>query len=369
MLLYFTETYMNIMGVQINVVFLRRSLNPTRCSAGSSANISNLLAAKVQVRWLRNLVSSLLWLSRLNKISLGLNSSLMLGRRGRKTPEPIGNAEVITGLDQVQLLVEDPACCCSAEGDFALQSCCNYAHFLNVGSTKTSTVNTPSFHTGWVEISDDTLLSPLGQKVSVYNMFVGGAMGLFSERLETTGLLCISVLTSCCSQRGCQTKALQAAEAAVQSVWSTDSGTQTEPQHAAAAAAEQLQHSGLKEFLQRVEDDVVQQLASRDRSHAFDGFNVNWEDRVDGVSKTSEPPSVESQCGPPSVDLPVWTSFVCQGCCGLGCCVFAGVVPALPAVARCCRERPACDCSVLGLHWTPRRLRLRPVCCPHYASL
>ncbi|XP_075885564.1 cytoplasmic dynein 2 intermediate chain 2 isoform X2 [Nelusetta ayraudi] len=88
--------------------------------------------------------------------------------------------------------------------------------------------------------------------------------------------------------QGCQTKALQAAEAAVQSVCSTDSGTQTEPQHGAAAAAaagaEQLQHSGLLEFLQRVEDDVVQQLASRDRSHAFDGFNVNWEERVDGVS-------------------------------------------------------------------------------------
>lgn len=75
----------------------------------------------------------------------------------------------------------------------------------------------------------------------------------------------------------------------MQSVSSTDNGTQTEPPNGAAvvAAAEQLQHDGLKEFLQRVEDDVVQQLARNDRSHAFDGFHVNWEDRIDRVSKTS----------------------------------------------------------------------------------
>lgn len=69
---------------------------------------------------------------------------------------------------------------------------------------------------------------------------------------------------------------------------STDNGTQTEPQsEAAAVAAEHLQHDGLKEFLQRVEDEVVQQLIRNDRSHAFDGFHVNWEDRIDRVSNNS----------------------------------------------------------------------------------
>lgn len=92
---------------------------------------------------------------------------------------------------------------------------------------------------------------------------------------------------------------------------SAHNGTQTEPQNGVeAVAAEQLQHDGLKEFLQRVEDDVVQQLVRNDKSHAFDGFHVNWEDRSDRVSKNSGP---ESSCH----------SLPCKSCYGLGCSGFS----------------------------------------------
>lgn len=94
-------------------------------------------------------------------------------------------------------------------------------------------------------------------------------------------------------QRGCQTKAVHSAEAEVQTVSATTSGTQTEPQY---QATEQLfQHShdepeppGLKDFLQRVEDAVIRQLVRNARSHAFDGFQVNWEDHSNLVSRTNE---------------------------------------------------------------------------------
>ncbi|CAK6976691.1 WD repeat-containing protein 34 [Scomber scombrus] len=89
--------------------------------------------------------------------------------------------------------------------------------------------------------------------------------------------------------RGCQTRAINSTEAEVQTVSTTVSCTQTEPQD---QATEQLlqQHldqpepPGLKDFLQRVEDAVIRELVRNARSHAFDWFQVNWEDHSQPVS-------------------------------------------------------------------------------------
>ncbi|XP_073334703.1 cytoplasmic dynein 2 intermediate chain 2 [Pagrus major] len=89
--------------------------------------------------------------------------------------------------------------------------------------------------------------------------------------------------------RGCQTKAVHSAEAEVQTVSTTITGTQTEPRHQATEQLLQQSHNepeppGLKDFLQRVEDRVIRELVRNAKSHAFDGFQVNWEDHSNLVS-------------------------------------------------------------------------------------
>uniref|UniRef100_A0A3B4WY71 Uncharacterized protein n=1 Tax=Seriola lalandi dorsalis TaxID=1841481 RepID=A0A3B4WY71_SERLL len=83
-------------------------------------------------------------------------------------------------------------------------------------------------------------------------------------------------------QRGCQTRAVHSTEAQVQTVSTTVSCTQTEPQDQQTEQLLQQNHDepeppGLKDFLQRVEEVVITELVKNARSHAFDGFQVNWE--------------------------------------------------------------------------------------------
>ncbi|XP_068561833.1 cytoplasmic dynein 2 intermediate chain 2 [Cebidichthys violaceus] len=89
--------------------------------------------------------------------------------------------------------------------------------------------------------------------------------------------------------RGCQTRAVHSAEAEVQTRWTTISCTQTDPQYQAGEQLLQRDHDeleppGLKDFLLRVEDTVIRELVRNDRSHAFDEFQVNWEDQNQLVS-------------------------------------------------------------------------------------
>lgn len=69
------------------------------------------------------------------------------------------------------------------------------------------------------------------------------------------------------------------------------SSTQTEQLEWAARpllqpAGLESEAAGLKEFLQRVEGDMHKELLRNARSHAFDGFQVNWEDHNHGVSRS-----------------------------------------------------------------------------------
>lgn len=46
----------------------------------------------------------------------------------------------------------------------------------------------------------------------------------------------------------------------------------------------QVDYTGLLSFLQRVEDAVIKELNKNWKSHAFDGFEVNWTDQDETVS-------------------------------------------------------------------------------------
>uniref|UniRef100_A0A668AXT0 Dynein 2 intermediate chain 2 n=1 Tax=Myripristis murdjan TaxID=586833 RepID=A0A668AXT0_9TELE len=88
-------------------------------------------------------------------------------------------------------------------------------------------------------------------------------------------------------QRGCQTRALHSTDAEVQTVSTAVSSTQTEPQD--HVTEQLLQHEepeppGLRDFLRQVEDRVIKELVKNARSHAFDGYQVNWEDQSQLVS-------------------------------------------------------------------------------------
>ncbi|KAM9518665.1 cytoplasmic dynein 2 intermediate chain 2 isoform 1-T1 [Salvelinus alpinus] len=90
-------------------------------------------------------------------------------------------------------------------------------------------------------------------------------------------------------QRGCQTRPVHTAEAEIQPLLNADNGTQTDPQdhliYQLPLKGELRPESpGLRDFLHRVEDMVIKELASNAKSHAFDGFDVIWEDQNETVS-------------------------------------------------------------------------------------
>ncbi|KAL7376626.1 hypothetical protein ABVT39_012232 [Epinephelus coioides] len=89
--------------------------------------------------------------------------------------------------------------------------------------------------------------------------------------------------------RGCQTGPVHTAEAETQTVRCATSCTQTEPQYQETEQLLQQNHDeleppGLQDFLQQVEDMAIRELVKNTRSHAFDEFQVNWEDHSQLVS-------------------------------------------------------------------------------------
>lgn len=89
-------------------------------------------------------------------------------------------------------------------------------------------------------------------------------------------------------QKSCQTGEISTAEAAVQSHSSRDAGIQTDQSQEAVQDLNlchraPVDYAGLLSFLQRVEEDVIKELNKNWRSHAFDGFEVNWTDQNETV--------------------------------------------------------------------------------------
>ncbi|NXD12228.1 WDR34 protein, partial [Nothocercus nigrocapillus] len=89
-----------------------------------------------------------------------------------------------------------------------------------------------------------------------------------------------------CEAKSCQTGPIATAEAAVQMGTKREAGVQTE--QGAGVTQGSLQEgpadtARLLSFLQRVEDAVIKELSKNCRSHAFDGFEVNWTDQNETV--------------------------------------------------------------------------------------
>ncbi|XP_030625988.1 cytoplasmic dynein 2 intermediate chain 2 [Chanos chanos] len=90
--------------------------------------------------------------------------------------------------------------------------------------------------------------------------------------------------------RGCQTIPFHTTETETQAIHVSNCGTQTDTN--AHLTNEQLDRDletecpGLTDFLQRVENMVIEELAKNAKSHAFDGYEVNWADQNQTVSCT-----------------------------------------------------------------------------------
>lgn len=86
-----------------------------------------------------------------------------------------------------------------------------------------------------------------------------------------------------CAQRSCQTTPLHTTEAETQSKDVLDNGTQTDTQdqiiQTLSLERDPSDFPGLLDFLRGVEDLVILELVKNSKSHAFDGFEVNWEDQ------------------------------------------------------------------------------------------
>ena len=105
---------------------------------------------------------------------------------------------------------------------------------------------------------------------------------------RVTGNQCQVVSGVFWSQTGCQTSAVHRCDAEIQSVSTTSSSTQTEPEPLTQLDPGAPEPPGLRDFLLRVEEELIGELVTNARSHAFDGFQVNWGDRSQLVSSTDQ---------------------------------------------------------------------------------
>ncbi|XP_040294075.1 cytoplasmic dynein 2 intermediate chain 2 isoform X1 [Bufo bufo] len=91
-----------------------------------------------------------------------------------------------------------------------------------------------------------------------------------------------------CESRGCQTRPVASKESSVQVRGASEAGTQTEWKQDQRVLdidlGPLLDYPDVGEFLKRVEGDMIRELKKNWRSHAFDGFDVTWEEPNPQVS-------------------------------------------------------------------------------------
>uniref|UniRef100_A0A8D2LV42 WD repeat domain 34 n=1 Tax=Varanus komodoensis TaxID=61221 RepID=A0A8D2LV42_VARKO len=87
--------------------------------------------------------------------------------------------------------------------------------------------------------------------------------------------------------KGTQTRVISTAEAVTQSCCCRDVGIQTDVGGEPAPVLPPpvpVDYAGLRTFLQSVEEAVIRELDKNWKSHAFDGFEVNWADQNETVT-------------------------------------------------------------------------------------
>lgn len=88
------------------------------------------------------------------------------------------------------------------------------------------------------------------------------------------------------SQRSCQTLPVHTTETETQAKDVSENGTQTQDQSGQTFSLDRdlADFPGLVDFMHRAEDVVIRELVKNSKSHAFDGFEVNWEEQNESVS-------------------------------------------------------------------------------------
>lgn len=108
------------------------------------------------------------------------------------------------------------------------------------------------------------------------------------------------LLPSSFPQKSTQTLSVPTAERVAQTRHSHEVGIQADSEASPAQALPLpppplVDYAGLRAFLQRVEEPVIRELDKNWKSHAFDGFEVNWADPNETV--TAPPNAASSATG------------------------------------------------------------------------
>ncbi|XP_029469028.1 WD repeat-containing protein 34 isoform X2 [Rhinatrema bivittatum] len=126
---------------------------------------------------------------------------------------------------------------------------------------------------------------------------------------------------SCSESKSCQTAPVLTAEAALQVCCITHAGMQTDQNRSRALDIQQaahLHHPGLEKFLNGVEGLVIRELNKNWKSHAFEGFDVNWSEQnrtVSCVHRLHYPEALEQKLQVTSVS---WNSTGSVVACSYG---------------------------------------------------
>jgi len=84
----------------------------------------------------------------------------------------------------------------------------------------------------------------------------------------------------------CQTRNISYSESATQSSYTAEIDIQTEDESSERISPRFIEDNSkaLSNFLLRVYPDICEQLKENEKSHAFDGYDVNWEDEIDTIT-------------------------------------------------------------------------------------
>lgn len=128
--------------------------------------------------------------------------------------------------------------------------------------------------------SANTRISKLTGLLTFYNQNIHAL-----DEISVLFVWCIYRVCFIPVQRSCQTRPVHTAEAETQAKDVLENSTQTQDQISQTLSLDRdiSDFPGLVDFLHRVEDVVIRELVKNSKSHAFDGFEVNWEDQNESV--------------------------------------------------------------------------------------
>ncbi|XP_056301764.1 WD repeat-containing protein 34 [Danio aesculapii] len=120
--------------------------------------------------------------------------------------------------------------------------------------------------------------------------------------------------------RSCQTLPVHTTETETQAKDVSENGTQTQDQSSQTLSLDRdlADFPGLVDFMHKAEDVVIRELVKNSKSHAFDGFEVNWEEQNESVSCMYRLQHVDAQEKSLQVTSVSWNCTGSVIACGFG---------------------------------------------------